>query len=107
MCSVSGANVFRPFTQRRQVNLKTVDAIEQVGAERSIVYHRIEIAVRRRDDANVDFDFAHAADAEEGARLDCAQKLCLQIRRQLSHFVQEQRSAVSQFNQSELASFRA
>ena len=54
------------------MNLEAVDAIEQIGAKRSIANDGIEIAIRGRNDAHIDFDFAHAANAEKCARFDCA-----------------------------------
>ena len=52
------------------MNLKTVDAIKQVRAESSVSDHRVQVAIRGRDDADVDFNLAHTAHAKECARLD-------------------------------------
>ena len=100
-------DVFGALAQRRQMNLKTVDAIEQIRAKRSVSHYGINVAVGRRDDAHVDFNFAHAAHAEKCARLDCSQQFRLQAGRQFRHFIQEKRTAVRQFNQSQLARLRA
>ena len=66
-------DVLRTFPQWGQMNLETVDPIEQVGAKRSIADDSIEILIRGGNDAHVDFDFAHAANAEKCARFDRAQ----------------------------------
>ena len=70
-------DIFRSIAKRRQVNLKTVDAIKQVRAEGSITHDRIKVAVRGRDDADVDFNFAHTTYAEESTRLDRPQQFRL------------------------------
>src|SRR3954466_2305704 len=82
-------NVVRPFAQRGQMNLKTVNAIEQVSAEGAVVDDRIEVAICCRDDAHIDFNLAHATDAKESARLNCAQQFCLQAAGKLGHFIEE------------------
>src|SRR2546423_4212174 len=102
-----GLDVFRAIAQRREMNLKTVDAIQQARAERPVTDYRIQIAVCRGDDAYVDFDFADAADAEERSCLYCAQKFCLQSSRQFGHFIKKQRAAVSKFDQAEFTRFRS
>src|ERR1051325_6101470 len=75
--SRQGLYVVGPFTKRRERNLKAVDAIEKVCAERAVGDDHIHVAIRGGDDADVDLDFAHTADAIEGARLDGAQQLGL------------------------------
>src|SRR4051794_28785078 len=85
------------------MNLKTVDAVKQVSAKRSVTDDCVEISVRRRDDANVDFNFSHPAYAKESARLDGAQQLRLQPGGQFRDFIKKQRAAISQFDQAELA----
>src|SRR5215831_17761053 len=60
-------DVIRPLAQWRQVNLKTVDAVKQVGAEGAVTYDCLEIAIGGGDDTHVDLDFANPANAEEGA----------------------------------------
>src|SRR5947207_12329402 len=100
-------DVFRAIPKRRQVNLKTVDAIKQVSAKSAVSDHSVEIAIRGGNDADVDFNFAHAAYAEESARLDRPQQFRLQSGRQFSHLIHEQRSTVREFDQSQLARFGA
>ena len=53
-----------------------------------------EIAIRRRDDADVDLDRRRAADALELLLLEHAQQLGLKIEPHLGDFVEQQRSAV-------------
>src|ERR1043165_3591707 len=100
-------DVFRPLTQRRQTDLKTVDSIKQIRSEHAVVNDCVDISISRRDDAHVDFNFPHAPDSEERARLDRAQQLRLQLRRYLRHFVKKQGSTVREFDQTKLPALRA
>ena len=43
-----------PFSQRRHFNRKHIKAIEEILAETSSGYRSLQIAIRRRDDTNVD-----------------------------------------------------
>ena len=74
-------------SERTEVDLESVDAIEEVCAECPVRDHRIHVAVRGSDDADVDLDLAHAADAIKGVRLNRSQKFRLQLRRQFCDFV--------------------
>src|SRR5690606_27287640 len=60
-------DIFRTLAQRRQVDLKPVDAIEQIGPKTAIAYEGVEIAVGRGDDAHIDMHLTHPSDAIEGA----------------------------------------
>src|SRR5215213_1230543 len=100
-------DVFRSLTQRRQADLKTVDAIEEIGSEHAIVNYGVEVSIRRSHDANVDLNLAHTTNSEERARLNRSQKFCLQLRRQLRHFVKKQGTTVRKLDQAELPAFRA
>src|SRR5687768_12271354 len=100
-------DVLRPLAQRRETDLKTVDAIKQVRTKDAVVYDCFEIAIRGRDDAHVDLNLSHSANAEERSRFDRAQQLCLQLCRQLRHLVEKQRAAVSQLDQTKFPAFRA
>ena len=56
--------------------------------------------MRRGDDAHVHGDVARTSDATEGARLEHAQQLGLQLRRHLPDLVEEQRAPVGQLEQA-------
>jgi hypothetical protein len=89
----AGSDIWKPF-----------DTVQQVRSERAVFDDARRIAVRRGDDAHIDLHFAHSAHTVERARLDCAQEFRLQRCRQLRYFVQEERAAVREFKESELAS---
>ena len=86
------------LAQRRERNLESVDAIEEVCAERAVGDDRVQVAIRRGDYPDVYFYFADAAYPLEGARLDGPQEFRLQLRGQLRDFVQKERAAVGQFD---------
>src|SRR6266478_3066376 len=100
-------DIFGSLAQWRQVNLKTVNAIKKIRAKRSVSHDRIQGAVGRGHDAHVHLNFAHAAHAEKGARLDRSQQFRLQAGRQFSYLIQKERAAVRQLNQTQFASFGA
>src|SRR5687768_1197032 len=89
------------------MNLKSIDAVKQIGAKGSIRNHCINVAISCRDDAHVHFNLAHTTHTEKRAGLNCAQQLRLKRRRQFRYFVKKERAAVGQFNQTELASLGA
>ena len=77
-------------------NGKDVQPVVEIAPEASRLDHRLEVAVRRRDQAHVDAQRARAAEALELLLLEHAQELRLELDRDVAHFVQEERSAVGQ-----------
>src|SRR5712671_2372951 len=75
----------------------------QVFAEAALLDERVEVAVRRDDDAGVDDDRSLAADAFELALLEEPQQLRLHGRRHVADFVEEQRAAVGLLELAEVA----
>src|SRR5204862_3715675 len=98
-------DVFRSLAQRRETDLKAVNSIKQVRSKDAFVNNRVKIPVGRGNDPHVDFNFSHAANAKERARLNRAQQFCLQLRRQLRDFVEKQRSAIRKLDQTKFSSF--
>ena len=87
-------DVARARAQRRHLDVDDVEAVVEVLAEaprRDLVG---EVAVGRRDDADVDLHGLVAADALERALLEDAQELDLDRRRDLADLVEEERAAV-------------
>ena len=56
----------------------------------------LEILVSGRDDAHVDFHGARGADGLELPGLKHAQQFDLEVKRQIAHFVQEDRAAMGE-----------
>ena len=67
--------------------------VEQVLAERAVLHEVEQLAVGRRNDADVDLDRLAAADRLDGAFLQRAQQLYLRGQRQLADLVEKQRAA--------------
>ena len=88
------ADVARPIAQRRDDDRKHRQAVVEILAERLRLDHRRQIAVRGRDDPDLDVHRPLAADPDDLAVLDHAQQPDLGGERQLADFVEEQRAAV-------------
>ena len=90
-------NVLAAFAQGRQANLDHVQAIVKIFAEPSLLHFLGKILVGGGDDADVDLDLLISADAVEAAFLQDAQKIGLQLGRDVADFIEEDCSAVGQF----------
>ena len=66
-------DVVLPLAQRRQLNGDHVQPVVEILAEPPFVREPAQIDVGRRDDADVDLDRLHAAEAHELALLHHAQ----------------------------------
>jgi hypothetical protein len=77
------------------------EPVEQVGAKPRVVDLTAEVAMGRRDHADVDLDRLRAADPADRARLERAQQLRLLIDRELADLVEEQRAAVGFFERAD------
>ena len=87
------ANVFLALAQRRQPHRHDVQAVEQILAKQALLNLCFEIAMRRRDDAHVGFNWRTPANSCVFALLQHAQQPRLRLERHVADFVQEQRSA--------------
>ena len=87
------AHVLAAVAERRDVNREDVDAIEEVFAEAPGLHLGGEIAVRRRDDADVDLHVLGVAEAPDRLLLQDAQELHLEVERQLADLVEKERPA--------------
>ncbi len=68
-------NVGRAVAQRRDLQVDDVEAEQQILAEGAFAHGVGEVAVRGRDDADIDRNRLGAADAVDHAFLDRAQQL--------------------------------
>ncbi len=89
-------DVLAPLAQRRDVDRHDVQPVEEVLAERPGAHLGQQVAVGRRDQADVDLDGLDAAHALELRLLQDAQQLHLHLDRDLADLVEEQRAAVRQ-----------
>ncbi len=79
--------------QQRQMQGDAVEAIVQVFAEFAVRDHLADIAVRRADDVQIDWNRLIAAERHDFALLDHAQQPGLQHQRHVADFVEEQGAA--------------
>ena len=98
-------DVIRAFAQRGHMHRKHVEAVIEILAKLALAHVRQQIAVRRRDDADIDLDGAAATDALELALLEHAQELRLQRQRNFAHLVEQERAVVRQL-EAALAALR-
>ena len=87
-------DVLGPFAQARQADADDVEAMEEVLAEQSLAHARLEVLVRRGDDAHVRFQGRVPADAVVVAVGEDAQQAGLQLGRHVADLVEEQRAAL-------------
>lgn len=89
-----GRNVFLAFAQGGHLDRENVETIEQVLAEIARRHLFGQIAVGRRNDANIHLDRAFGTDRIDFAFLQRAQQLDLHVERQFADLVQEERAAI-------------
>src|SRR6266581_4137260 len=90
-------NVLFPFSQRREFDGKNVESVVKITAKGTVCDSRLQITIRRRDDADVSAQNFCAADAFKLAFLQTAQQCDLRLRWQISCFVEKNRAALGQF----------
>src|SRR6266478_5472047 len=94
-------NVFSAFPQRRHLEGKHVEPIEQILSKRAVRHRRGQITIRCGDDANIDLDPLSPPHALEFALLEDPQQCHLCVGRKFAHLVQEDRAAVRQLEPTE------
>ena len=87
-------DVLLPLAQRRQRHRDHVEPVIEVLAELTLLHGRVQLAVRRGDDAHVDGDRLRPAHALEGALLEEPQQLRLQLVRDVADLVEQHGPAV-------------
>src|SRR5262252_7507565 len=96
-------DVVRALPQRRNMDGKDADSIEEVLTKLSFAYHGLQIAGSRDDHPNVDLDGFRAAKALELAFLKNTKQLGLQFQGQLPNFIQKQGRAIRELKPADLA----
>src|SRR5579859_1846949 len=100
-------NIVFVLTERRQVNVKDVQAEVEVLAQLAVADGLLGIFIGRGDDANVDGSFGFAAEAADFAVFENTQEFGLRGRRHFADFVEQERAAVGQFKAADAALGRA
>src|SRR5213078_1848068 len=93
-------NVFRPFTQRWQLNRKDGKPVEQILSEGAKVHCTFKINIRRSQHPNVRLDHLTATNSRELAILQHAQQSHLRRQTHLTNFVEKKRAAIRLFEPS-------
>src|SRR3569833_528288 len=94
------AEIRAALCERRYRDPEPGEAREQVVTERLLGDHVVEVAVRRRDDAQIDRDGAGAADRHDLALLEHAEHRRLRAAGQIADLVEEQRPAVGRADEA-------
>ena len=98
-CCDEQRDVVLAIAQRRQLDRDDVQPVEQILAEPPVLHHLPQVDVGRGDDADVDLDRLHAAEAHELALLDHAQQLGLRLERDVADLVEEDAALVGEVEQ--------
>ena len=88
------------LAQRRQVDADDVQPVEEVLAEPALLHLVLQVDVGGGDDAHVDLDRLHAAQAHELALLHHAQQLGLRLERDVADLVEEDAALVGELEQA-------
>ena len=95
-------NIFAPLTQRRHGDGEDIQPVKEVAAKLAFRDHLCQVAIGRRDHADVDTDGARAAQPFEFLFLQNAQQLGLEFEGDVPDFIQKQRSLVGEFEAADL-----
>jgi hypothetical protein len=103
MCSTKQRDVSLSIAQRRQVNVKDVQAKIEILAKLALCHSLFRILVRCGEHAHVHRRFHLAAEAAYLVVLEHAQQLRLRRSRHLANFIEQQRAAIGKFEAAEAA----
>src|SRR6266550_5198293 len=95
-------NVSIAFAERRELQARDVEAVEQVGAEATVGDRRLERRVRARDDSGVKGALLGSAETPKTPVFDNAQELCLEFERKLDNLVEKDGARSGDLEQSAL-----
>src|SRR5678815_1042333 len=87
-------HVFTPVTQRRHLDVHTVQPVVQVQAESPLIDERRQRSVGRHDDSRIDTPGANAPDTLDREILNGTQQLGLRGRREVGDFIEKERALV-------------
>src|SRR6266487_5390091 len=94
-------NILFAIAQRRLFDWKNVEPVVKIIAKGAVRDSRLQITIRRRDDADVSAQNFCAADAFKLAFLQNAQQCDLRLYWQISYFIEKNRAALGQFESTE------
>ena len=88
--------------QRRDTQLKLVEAMIKVASKAAFLHGLLQIQVRCRDDADIDVDFATAAQPIVRYAVENSEQLDLYLGIEFSDFIEEERAVVGHFKKTRL-----
>ena len=100
-----GDDVLLPLPQGGDVDADDVQPVEEIGPEQTALHRLLQIAVGGNDQPEVQLDLLGAGEALNGLLLNQLQELGLDMGGQLADLIQEDRSTVRQFKQSDFSLF--
>src|SRR5580700_3268396 len=100
-------NILRAFPQGRNVDRKHIQSIIEVAAKLLFQNHSFQVAMSRGHDAYVDSLRPRTSQALKFPFLQDAEKLWLQLERDIADFIQEQRALVCYLKPADLLCDRA
>src|SRR5208337_2243598 len=95
------------IAQRRQLDLKNIQAVEEVGAKAAFLDELFEFLVGGGDAAEVNLDGMRAADALDFAFLEDTQQIGLGFQADVADFIEKDGAALGNFKTALLAVLRA
>src|ERR1700722_19708949 len=93
-------NILAPLAQWWNLDPNYIETVQEILAKVAGLDAQLEILMSRGDDANVDLHRGLSADTVELAFGQHTQQACLQRRRHIADFVEEQRAAIRLFESS-------
>ena len=99
-------NVFPPLPQRRHSNRKHVQPVVQIAAKLLLAHLIHQFAIGRRNQTKIHFQRLNSAQPLEFRILQNPQQFRLQLQRDLSYLIQEERALVRQFEPANLPAHR-
>src|SRR5262249_45932867 len=95
-------NIVYTVPQRRQLDRKHVQPIIKVAPEFPCSHHFREVSMRCGNEPDIGLDCAIRAESFELSLLQCTEQFGLQLHRDIADFIEEERSAISQFQAADL-----
>src|SRR5439155_10871856 len=95
-------NVFRAFTQRRDLDGENIQPVVEVATKMLLGHHPFQVAMGRRHKPSVDSPRSWAPQALEFPLLQNAQQFWLEFQGDITDFVQKQRALVRQLQPATL-----
>src|SRR6266536_965953 len=94
-------NILFAVAQRRQFDRKNIEQVVKIIAKGTVRDSRLQITIRRRDNADISAQNFRAAHAFKLAFLQNAQQCDLRLHWQISYFVEKNRAAFRQFESTQ------